>query len=207
MKEFTNKTVILWDFDGVILFSDDIRIKGFREVLDVYPKAQVEQLLAFHKQNGGLSRYVKFRHFYEEIRGETISEDFIIQCANRFSAIMKKELASQKRLNQEVVTFIKKNSTKYRMHIVSGSDGEELNYLCKELGIASYFYSIDGSPVPKINLVQKVIAGNNYSKDHVCLIGDSKNDWEAANQNGIDFLGYNNKELKDLGKNYIEKFI
>lgn len=64
---------IIWDFDGVIVESNHIREKGFRKVLESFPENQVEELLVFHNNNGGLSRYVKFRYFFENIRKEEIS--------------------------------------------------------------------------------------------------------------------------------------
>ena len=62
-----NLKTIFWDFDGVILNSNNIRTKGFRKVLSLYPKTKVDELINFHIANGGLSRYFKFRYFYEEI--------------------------------------------------------------------------------------------------------------------------------------------
>ena len=60
--------IIFWDFDGVILNSNKVRDSGFEIVLKDFPKNQVELLLNYHRQNGGLSRYVKFRYFFEVIR-------------------------------------------------------------------------------------------------------------------------------------------
>ena len=58
---------ILWDFDGVILSSMHIRDWGFREIFKTFKKEDVQKLLDYHNLNGGLSRYVKIRYFYEEI--------------------------------------------------------------------------------------------------------------------------------------------
>jgi hypothetical protein len=55
--------VIFWGFDVVLLDSNGIRDLVFDRILNSFPKSQVHQLLAFHKTNAGLSRYVKFRFF------------------------------------------------------------------------------------------------------------------------------------------------
>ena len=60
----TSKKVILWDFDGVILDSDKIRVEGFKQSLKDYPSNQVQALLDYHHRNGGLSRYNKFKFFF-----------------------------------------------------------------------------------------------------------------------------------------------
>jgi phosphoglycolate phosphatase-like HAD superfamily hydrolase len=59
---------------------------------------------------------------------------------------MKLELVDTNNLINDSVTFNKRNFKKYNSQIVSGSDQEELRFLCKELGLNSYFISIHGSP-------------------------------------------------------------
>lgn len=206
MKEFENKEVILWDFDGVILDSMPVREKGFREVLSPYTREQVERLLDYHNKNGGLSRYVKFRYFLEEILQEEPKEEKVARMAKDFSAIMRKELTAKNNLIPEVLDFIETGHTNFEMHIVSGSDGEELRFLASRLGISRFFKTIQGSPTPKISLVRDILKEQAYELKKVCLIGDSINDYEAARENQIDFFGYNNPFLKSQGLNYIESF-
>lgn len=206
MKELENKKVILWDFDGVILDSMDVREKGFRQVLSGYAEDQVERLLDYHNKNGGLSRYVKFRYFLKEILEEEVDEEIVAEMSDKFSEIMRKELTTKERLIPEVLDFIKAKHAKFDMHIVSGSDGDELRFLASQLGISHYFKSIQGSPKPKISLVEDILEQYNNIRQEVCLIGDSINDYDAAHANGIDFYGYNNVSLKERGLNYLKSF-
>ena len=187
--------VIFWDFDGVLMNSNAVRDLGFEKVLADYPVAQVEALMAYHRANGGLSRYVKFRYFFEIIRGESISDEAVQELANRFSAIMQELLFDPALLIQDSLGFVKENKQQYRMHIVSGSDGKELNALCEFLDIHSYFVSIHGSPTPKNQLVKQLLERHQYPLEDCVLIGDSINDLEAANVNGISFAAYNNRAL------------
>ena len=197
---------ILWDFDGVILDSMKIRDWGFREIFKDFDKNAVEKLITYHNLNGGLSRYVKIRYFYEKILGKNITEEVIMKYANNFSILMKEELINPSNLILDSISFIKENHKKYNFHIVSGSDQEELRYLCRELDIDNYFISIHGSPTPKKDLIKELLEFHNYSKNDSCLIGDSINDYEAAIDNLIEFYGYNSINLIDLGKGYIVRF-
>jgi phosphoglycolate phosphatase-like HAD superfamily hydrolase len=203
MENFKN---ILWDFDGVIMDSMPVRDKGFEIVLQKYPQEQVSLLMDYHRKNGGLSRYHKFRYFFEEIRKESITEDEIQILAEEFSSVMLKNLLDESLLIQDSVRFIKENYTKYNMHVVSGSDGNELRYICETLGLSKYFISIHGSPTPKKELVEKLLADRKYRKGETCLIGDSYNDLEAAEVNEIIFIGYNNKKLLERTVRYITSF-
>jgi HAD superfamily hydrolase (TIGR01549 family) len=194
-RSVSNFQALFWDFDGVILNSNAVRDLGFEKVLSDYPKHEVDILLEYHRANGGLSRYVKFRHFFEIIKREEVTEDKIQQYANRFSEIMKGLLADKSLLINETVRFIEKNYAKVPMYIVSGSDQEELRYLCKELGLINYFRRIHGSPVPKINWVEKILKEEDLTASNCLLVGDSYNDYEAASANNVLFMGYNNNKL------------
>ena len=201
-----NKKNILWDFDGVILDSMSVRDWGFEEIFKEFDSAQVSRLLKYHRENGGLSRYVKIRYFFENILEQNISDTQVMTYANNFSILMKKELISRDNLISDSLTFIKETYNKFNFHIVSGSDQEELRYLCQKLKISSFFLSIEGSPTPKKKLVQNLLEKYNYDRFDTCLIGDSINDYEAAKFNDIDFYGYNNDKLRNIGQMYIDCF-
>lgn len=199
--------LILWDFDGVILDSMGVRDLGFEIVLKDYPTEQVNELMKYHRANGGLSRYVKFRYFFEIIRGEQITDERVNDLARLFSEVMLRELPKKEHIIKETLEYIQRQHDKGKeQHIVSGSDQTELRLLCKELNIDRYFSTIQGSPTPKTKLVSSILADHNRPKDEFCLIGDSKNDYDAARANGIDFYGFNNVKLVSLGKRYITRF-
>jgi phosphoglycolate phosphatase-like HAD superfamily hydrolase len=196
---------ILWDFDGVILDSMSIREKGFQMVLGHYPATEVEALMDYHRQNGGLSRYHKFRYFFQVIRGEEVGEGKINELAMRFSTLMLAELKNPGLLIDDSVRFIKRHYQEYNMHIVSGSDQAELRQLCSALDLSGYFKSIHGSPTPKKQLVLDLLQANDYLPNECILIGDSINDYEAAVCGNVKFAGYNNTSLSHLGS-YIVSF-
>ena len=119
---------------------------------------------------------------------------------------MRKELVNKEYLISTTINFIKNNTKQYNFHIVSGSDEKELKFLCESLGVFNYFQSINGSPTPKNELVERVLLINNYVANTTVLIGDSINDYEAAKENGIDFYGFNNPDLKNVSKKYLENY-
>ena len=197
---------ILFDFDGVILDSMPIRDYGFKKIFEYFDDALVSQLLNYHNENGGLSRYVKIKYFYNEILDKEILEEEIDDYASNFSKIMKKELVNKKYLIVDTLEFFKNNFKKYNLHIVSGSDERELKYLCKKLEIDRYFQSINGSPTEKNKLVESVLLDNEYLTKETILIGDSINDYVASEVNGIDFYGFNNTSLINISEQYLENY-
>lgn len=198
---------IIFDFDGVILDSMPVRDFGFREVFKKFDKNLVEKLIEFNNINGGLSRFVKIRYFYEKLLEEEITEEKVNSLANKFSSIMKKELIKNKYLINDSIDFIKENYNNYELHIASGSEHIELNYLCENIKLKNYFKTINGSPEHKNDIVERILSENTYLKSETILIGDSINDFEAAKKNGILFCGYNNKKLIKTNESYIHSFI
>jgi phosphoglycolate phosphatase-like HAD superfamily hydrolase len=206
MINFARYKVLLWDFDGVLMDSMPVRDEGFRHVLASYPQEQVAALMAYHRINGGLSRYVKFRYFFETIRGEQVTEEQVQAMAAEFSKVMKRLLLNESLLIQDSLDFVRRQYGHVPMHIVSGSDGVELNMICKSLKLDGYFVSIHGSPTPKNQLVAEVLAAHAYDPSKAVLIGDSINDHQAAKVNGIDFIGYNNPEFDRDDYHYVKSF-
>ena len=198
---------ILFDFDGVILDSMPIRDYGFKEIFKDFDDDLVNKLLEYHNQNGGLSRYVKIKYFYNKLLKQEISEEKITNYADNFSKIMKIELVDKRYLIADTLKFIKESYKKYNLHIVSGSDERELQYLCKELRIDSFFQSVNGSPTHKNILVKNVLSVNRYIDSETILIGDSVNDYDAATENNLVFYGFNNPNLINVSKNYLDNYM
>jgi phosphoglycolate phosphatase-like HAD superfamily hydrolase len=206
MISFSKYKVILWDFDGVLMDSMPIREEGFKRTLSGYPEEEVSRLLAYHHKNGGLSRYVKFRYFFETVRGESIDNSRIMELAGRFSEVMMELLINEELLIHDALDFVKRAYQGLPMHVVSGSDGVELNKICERLDIGKYFRSIHGSPTPKIQLIAELMQKHGYDPATTVLIGDSVNDHDAAVVNNIDFVGYNNPALNSATYPYIHSF-
>ena len=195
---------ILFDFDGVIIDSMHVRDEGFRTIVEGHDEALIDKFIAYHRYNAGLSRYVKIRYFYETLLGKTISDNEVNVLANKFSQIMKKRLVSSDILISETIDFIKNIHEHIPLHIVSGSDEQELNFLCKKLNIDNYFVTIKGSPTPKNELVKNIMNTYNYNPKETLLIGDSINDYDAAKINGLYFVGFNNENLSSVSDLYVD---
>ncbi|MGL5049814.1 MAG: HAD family hydrolase [Fusobacteriaceae bacterium] len=198
---------IFFDFDGVILDSMQVRDYGFRKIFERFDKNKnIEIFLKYHTLNGGLSRFHKIKYFFKTYLNEDISENNILELAEEFSEIMRSELVNKKYLIKETVDFIDKNYKNYNFYIVSGSEQNELRFLCKELGLEKYFKIILGSPIHKNDLVKIFLNEEKLNPNESILIGDSINDYEAAVANSISFYGYNNERLKKLDSKYLENF-
>lgn len=197
---------IIFDFDGVILDSLPIKEAAFRHALNNYPDDKVERLVGYHQKHGGVSRFEKFRYFFQEILMLPVDEEVVQTLSEIFSKYCKKELADKKYLITETVDFILNNYQKYPCHVASGTEQNELRYLCDALGLSDYFVSIMGSPTAKAELVKNILQKQNYVPEETLLIGDAMTDYNAAKDNGLFFSGYNNLKFENLSDYYIFYF-
>ena len=193
---------IIFDFDGVILDSVPIKTEAYRKLFTAFPADKVEQLVKYHIQNGGISRYVKVEYFFEKILCVSITEDKIQHYVDRYSELTKEELTNPKYIIDDAVSFIKQNYKKYNMHVASGADEDDLLHISESLELSKYFLSIHGSPTKKNEIVKTILLNNSYIKEETIVIGDSINDYETAISNEVKFFGYNNSDLIKKG-NYL----
>ncbi len=202
VRVFDQAAALLWDFDGVLLDSMPVRNDAFRHVLKDFPTADVEALVEWHVRNGGLSRYVKFRRFQTEILGMTLNEPLVQQWAGEFSDYCKSRLVDPALLIAPSNQLLPALAARLPMHVVSGSDGNELRGLCDALGLTPYFISIEGSPTPKTELVAEIMRRHAYAPERTWLIGDSTNDFQAAHANGLQFMGFANPEVRTCSEHF-----
>jgi len=194
---------IIFDFDGVILDSVSIKTEAYKVLFEEFPKEVVNEIVKYHELNGGISRYKKIEYFFNKLLNRYISEQEVLEYANKYSEITKEELSKENYLIEDSLTFIKQNYNRFNMHIASGADENDLKYICEKVNLTKYFLSISGSPKVKSEIIKEILIYFNYKKSETILIGDSINDYEASTNNKIRFYGYNSKKLKEKFK-YID---
>ena len=177
----------VFDCDGVILDSNRLKTEAFARALEGDSEKYVDKMIAYHKANGGVSRYKKFRYYFQEINPHEDVEKNAKKAISRFAEIVYEGLMKCDYITG-AVDFIKQVKEKgLQLFVVSGSDQEELREVFSKRGIASLFIAIYGSPFTKIENMNKVIAKVDAQKRGI-FFGDSKLDMEAAEEFGLDFI-------------------
>ena len=187
MKKTQNISIIILDFDGVILESVDVKTQAFRELFSFSSK-HVNEIVNFHIKNGGMSRFDKFRYFYKNILKEPLSDQQYIFLCNRFS-----ELVFDGVLKSSFVpgaeSFLKHLSTKTYLFVASATPTSELTEIIRQRGLLDYFKVIYGAPKTKQECIKEILTNMNCPKDNAIFVGDALNDYKAAHETGIRFVG------------------
>ena len=56
---------IVFDFDGTLVNSNEIKTWAFGELYKEHGENIVQQIIAYQKEHEGISRFVKFRYWHE----------------------------------------------------------------------------------------------------------------------------------------------
>lgn len=180
---------IIFDFDGVIVESGDIKTQAFAELYRPYGEQVVTEVVRYHRQNGGMSRYLKFRYFQQHLLNRppltTEEEQGLDQQFSQL--VIDAVIASQAVAGAEAL--IQRAAATIPLFVASGTPENELRTIVARRGLSSYFTEVRGSPLSKQTLIAEILAAHAFIPKQVLMIGDAMADYQGATLNGTAFLG------------------
>lgn len=194
------KKYLLFDFDGVLAESVDIKTEAFRKMYLSHGDEFAQRVVDFHEANGGVSRYEKFKIINGEWLGEEINQQRMEELVTIFSNLVVDGV-----INAEEVKGAKEfldTSTQYVKFIITGTPTIEIKPILKMRGMDHYFKEAFGSPEKKGYWVQHILKTENISSDECVFIGDALADFNAATENNIDFIFRETPIAMHLFKDY-----
>lgn len=190
VKEFES---VIFDFDGVIVDSNEVRTAAFREVLKNSPQHISDDLVEYHLANGGLSRYAKFNYIVEKY---DIDKIHISHWLTGYSEYCRTHLRYKRFLISETCDLLNfLNISKKNVFIVSASDEKELKDLVDFYELPVNENNVYGSPKRKQENIEHIINGYLLEREKIVLIGDSINDFHAASDCNVKFIGFGNEQI------------
>ena len=185
----TDWQAIIFDFDGVVVESGDIKTQAFANLYRAHGETVMAEVARYHRLNGGMSRYQKFHYFQQHLLEKPpLTPDEEQQLDRLFS-----ELVVEAVIASEIVPgaaeLIRKEAARIPLFIASGTPEAELNTIVMRRGLASYFTAVRGSPTPKQMLIADILSSHALSPERVLMIGDALIDYQSAQMNKVAFVG------------------
>jgi phosphoglycolate phosphatase-like HAD superfamily hydrolase len=178
---------IVFDFDGVVLESADLKTDAFVELFDDLGPERVAQIRAHHLAHLGVSRFVKFAWIHETLLGRAITPAESAALGDRFSAlVLAKVLACP--FVPGAREALEALAPRYPLFVASGTPHDELVDVVARRGLAPRFREVHGSPTTKDAILRDVIARHGLAPAEVLMIGDGTTDHDAARAVGTGFL-------------------
>lgn len=184
--------VILFDFDGVLVESVGIKDRAFKTLYEEYPE-HLDKIMDYHLSNNATIRFEKFRYITENILGERYSEKTKESLSQKFSSLVLQSIIDCPYV-PGAIEILDLYQDSLPLYVVSVSPADELDKILKAKKLNPYFKKIYAVPWIKKDAIQDIMEREHVAPEDVVFIGDSYEDFEAAQSAGVFFIG------RDSGK-------
>lgn len=180
---------IIFDFDGVVVESGKIKTQAFAELYRSHGEDIVAKVVQFHNQNGGMSRYHKFRHFQQHFLNKPpLTETEVKQLDILFSELVVEAVIAAEPV-PGALELIRQQAERIPLFVASGTPDSELKVIVERRGLAPYFKAVHGAPALKKTIIAEFLSAYELKPESVLMIGDAIADLESAQANNTAFLG------------------
>lgn len=183
---YERATTVFFDCDGVIFDSNGFKISAMHRTLGAHGEREREAMERFWTQNGGVSRYEKFRHFFSQIAPAPDVTAAVAEAAQRFGAYSRAAYDDHEPI--EGALRLARHAGRARSFVVSGADQAELESVFAQKGLTPLFAEVLGSPRPKLELVRGVLERTGRAASDAILIGDGAGDHRTCSRLGVHFV-------------------
>jgi phosphoglycolate phosphatase-like HAD superfamily hydrolase len=183
---------VVFDFDGVILESADIKTQAFLELFSQYPEHK-SAILEHHLANVGVSRYRKFEWIYANLLGQVIKEEESQRLGQSFTDIAFEQILRCPFVSGAVECL--EGLHDRLTFIASGTPEDELRQIVRKRELTAYFHGVWGSPATKVAILERVMTDYGLVPGEVVFIGDGISDYEAARSTGVRFIARTTSNL------------
>jgi len=212
---------IVFDFDGVIIDSNQIKYDAFFQIFPSKQKigSSIKKVLDTHREK---SRYFIIKQILVELQQKEYLkinglEKEVSSYADKYNTIVEKgaiecdEIRGARKSLEEL-------SKCYALYINSTTPLNSLKRITSRKSLWKYFRGVYGGPNSKIENLHDILKKEKISIKEVLVVGDGKSDLELAQKFDCRFIGIRNvfnnfdgssfKVLDDLMdlKNSIDKF-
>ena len=210
-KILHSKNFFIFDFDGVIVDSVNIKGKAFYDLYIIYSEKIASMVLEHHKKNGGMSRYEKFEYYHKKFLNKKLDQEQKNELSNKFSKLIVDQVINCSEIIGAIDFLEKLYIDKKKCVLVSATPSNEINIIIKKRNLLKYFSEIYGSPTSKIDILNYSLGNNNIKIEDTVYFGDSLSDFVVANNFNIQFVGVGETIKQFLNKDdskdcYIDNF-
>ena len=187
-----SKKLFIFDFDGVIVDSVDIKTEAFGEIYSNYGSSITEKVKNYHIENGGLSRYEKIRYFNEVLLKNYNKYKSKDELVVEFSNLVKTKVIECPEIRGATKFLDYLFNCGKMLTVNSATPSDELIEIIQARNLDNYFRVILGSPKTKLENLQQTIESMKCNVAESIFFGDANTDIHAAESIGMDFIGLGN---------------
>jgi len=190
---------VVFDFDGVILESADIKTQAFLDLFSQYPQHR-DAILRYHLDNIGVSRYRKFEWIYSELLEKPLERSESQRLGDSFTALVLDKILKCPFVPGALECL--KSLDGRPAFVASGTPEEELLKIIRERSLDAFFKGVWGSPNSKTQIIRRIMSEHDYQPKDLLFVGDGLSDHEAAKSVGIPFVARTTREFDSTWRKF-----
>lgn len=188
--------LVFFDFDGVILDSVPIKTRAFGELFAGYGATVRQQVVDYHLEHGGLSRFEKFRYYFREVLHEPLPEEELERLGRRFTELTMAMLLAAPFIPGAEAVLADLKASGVPAVVASGTPQDDLDRILHERGLRPCFAEAHGSPKSKAAIVEEVCSRYGAGPGDCVFVGDAMTDHDAARTFPMPFLGVSSPDVE-----------
>jgi len=176
---------VVFDFDGTLVVSNEIKRQGFDFVFADYPDRMAEIRKYCYSFNHTI-RGEKFRHVTEQIVGLRYTPELERLCHERYAAFTTDSVAAAPEI-PGAAAFVKSLSS-YRPALLSSTPTAILLEILERRGWRSLFPVVQGAPIDKQAWLKDFQTTLGCAPEQLVFFGDTDEDEESGRRSGCTFV-------------------
>ncbi|MBF0516202.1 MAG: HAD family hydrolase [Nitrospirae bacterium] len=179
---------IIFDFDGVLVESVDIKTRAFARVFEAEGADVMAKVVEYHLQNAGVSRFDKFRYIYAHILGKPLPDERFDKLCADFAALVVDEVTNApfvKGAREFLANFAIRD---YQCFVSTATPQAEIEEIIRQRGMSAYFKLVLGAPKKKQAIVAEILDTFAINPAEAVYVGDAMSDYKAATLNQVQFI-------------------
>lgn len=178
--------VLVLDFDGVVLESNDVKTEAFVAVFSRFPEHR-DAMMAYHQGHVSETRFAKFDHLLTRLGrdGDRALRD---ELASDFSRRVL-EMVGDVPFVAGAKALLDEFSLRLPLYLASVTPQDDLDATVEQRGLRRYFRATYGCPPwTKAGAIRDCLRRESCPASAAALIGDSPGDQRAAAEAGVEFI-------------------
>ncbi len=184
----TDWQAFFFDFDGVLADSVEVKTRAFARLFEPFGPEIEARVAEHHRTHSGVTRVDKFRHYYREFLGQSLTEEGLADLCRRFARLVVDEVVAAPEI-PGAEAFLRSWQGKLPFFVVSATPQEEMREIVRRRGWAGYFLEVRGAPTSKKDNLEDLLRAHSLPAGRCLFFGDALSDYRAAQACGVAFLG------------------
>jgi beta-phosphoglucomutase-like phosphatase (HAD superfamily) len=177
----------IFDFDGVLADSVEVKTKAFAKLFDKYGKTVQNKVVEHHLNHGGMTRVEKFKLYFKEFLKKPLTELGLQKLCDEFSGIVVDQVVSAPEIDG-AEEFVRNKCQMAPCFVNSATPDIEIKEIIRRRGCSEYFVEVLGSNYSKTENLTHILKKYHIEPERSVFFGDATSDYQAAINCGVTFF-------------------